>query len=331
MSVPPGVRNLEQRRARVRVAILLVTAALIVLALPSSAGAFVYWINWNHTTAQGSIGRANLDGTGANQNFITFPTGLEYEPHGVAVDGSHIYWAHGAIGRANLDGTGVDESFITPSHNAFAVAVDGSHVYWGGSDVVGRADLGGTNVSDIAGCCTENIQGIAVYNTLVSGGGHIYYADRSSGEIGRANLDGSQDDPNFIFPAGLGLQPQWLIHEGVAVNATGIYWPSVNGSAMAIGHASAFGPPFDAGNVNMTAILNTGPVYGVAVDDTHIYYGTTSGVGRANLDGLGVEPNLITGGTGVRAVAVDASAPRSLRPLRQLPRARRASLALPPR
>ena len=74
---------------------------------------------------------------------------------------------------------------------------------------------------------------------------------------------------------------------------------------MAIGHASAFGPPFDAGNVNMTAIVNTGPVYGVAVDDMHIYYGTGTGVGRANLDGLAVEPNLVTGGSGVRAVAVD--------------------------
>jgi sugar lactone lactonase YvrE len=54
------------------------------------------------------IGRANLDGTGANPNFITSAT----NPDGLAVDGSHIYWANSGsttIGRANLDGTGVDQ------------------------------------------------------------------------------------------------------------------------------------------------------------------------------------------------------------------------------
>ena len=36
----------------------------------------------------GTIGRANLDGTGVDPDFIS---GIGY-PRGVAVDGAHVYW-----------------------------------------------------------------------------------------------------------------------------------------------------------------------------------------------------------------------------------------------
>jgi hypothetical protein len=55
------------------------------------------------------IGRANLDGTGANHSLIE-GNGLA----GVAVDQTYIHWANnssGTIGRAFLYGTGVDQSF----------------------------------------------------------------------------------------------------------------------------------------------------------------------------------------------------------------------------
>ena len=67
------------------------------------------------------IGRANLDGTGVDQNFILVRTNEFFDyPCGVAVDGEHVYWAWlnsvlegvGSIGRANLDGTAVDQDFI---------------------------------------------------------------------------------------------------------------------------------------------------------------------------------------------------------------------------
>ena len=192
MRVRACPRGPKHRRARA-LAIVALAVGLVGVAFPASAGAYVYWINWNQTTAQGSIGRANLDGTGANQNFITFPTGLEFEPRGVAVDGAHIYWGHGAIGRANIDGTGVDESFITAPHDAGAVAVDGSHIYWGYGNAISRADLDGTNISDhIAGGGVISVKGLAVYSSPASGGGHIFYADAANGEIGRANLDGAR-------------------------------------------------------------------------------------------------------------------------------------------
>jgi hypothetical protein len=81
--------------------------------------AHVYWANGNSAT----IGRANLDGTGANQFFI-----FAGNPQAVAVDGVHVWWANAApfyaIGQANLNGTGVNERFIGTVSAPAGVAVD---------------------------------------------------------------------------------------------------------------------------------------------------------------------------------------------------------------
>ena len=90
--------------------VTLLLAALLAssLALASRADAYIYW------TGSNGIGRANLDGTGANPSFIPEAS----SPYGVAVDSAHVYWANfetgtSTIGRANLDGTGANPSFIT--------------------------------------------------------------------------------------------------------------------------------------------------------------------------------------------------------------------------
>jgi len=94
----------------------LATVLALTLALAPRAEAFVYWTN----PLDRAIGRANLDGTGADISFIADAGAA---PVGVAVDSAHVYWANegtlldsvrtGTIGRANLDGTGDDNHFIT--------------------------------------------------------------------------------------------------------------------------------------------------------------------------------------------------------------------------
>src|SRR4051794_29520735 len=89
----------------------LLAAAIAALALPASAGAFVYWANYDLGTGT-TIGRASLDGSSPNPNFITDTP----DPGGVAVDGQHVYWTNllaGTIGRANLDGSGADRFFVS--------------------------------------------------------------------------------------------------------------------------------------------------------------------------------------------------------------------------
>src|SRR5262249_15378166 len=127
----------------VLVALLLATLALLLLP-PHARGNFVYWTNESPGT---TIGRAKINGTGLNDNFIT---GLN-NPEGVAVDSKFMYWAdRGAnrIGRANLDGTGVTPNFVPTVPGAVGIAVTNSGIYWGidaGGNRIGHANIDGSN------------------------------------------------------------------------------------------------------------------------------------------------------------------------------------------
>ncbi|HEV7461169.1 MAG TPA: hypothetical protein VGN78_11575 [Solirubrobacteraceae bacterium] len=225
-------------------------------AYASGASAYVYWANGGGGLG-GTIGRANLDGTGAgslkNAN----------KPTGVAVDGTHLYWADNAystIGRANLDGTGA--RFIIGASNPTGVAVDGTHVYWanggfgsanggyGSGTTIGRANLDGTgaNQSFISYVDANYAWGVAVDGT------HVYWADRGYRTIGRANLNGTGVNHSFITGAN---RPT-----GVAVDGTHVYWANGGGgSGTTIGRANLNGT-----GANQSFITGVFDPWGVAVD-----------------------------------------------------------------
>jgi hypothetical protein len=155
----------------------------------------IYWADFLKTPP--SIGRANLDGTGVEPDFIPIPEGLF--PWGVAVDADHIYWTNvndfgGSIGRANLDGTGVDQNFITPPDGlATHIAVDANHIYWSShlTSSIGRANLDGTGVDlNFIQTAAFSPEGVAV------DANHIYWSNKET--IGRGNLDGTGVDQNFV-------------------------------------------------------------------------------------------------------------------------------------
>ena len=73
------------------------------------SGNYIYWTNYgaNGGSDGTTIGRANINGKGANQSFITGAAA----PAGIAVRGGYIYWSNQGcnesgttIGRAGLDG-----------------------------------------------------------------------------------------------------------------------------------------------------------------------------------------------------------------------------------
>ena len=163
----------------------------------------VFWNNFS----SGAIGRANLDGTGIDQSFITGGV----NPQHPSVDGEHIYWSNKGydcdsgpiggctIGRANLDGTGTNQSFITGTEDpASGTATNGTHVFWGsGFDTIGRANVDGSSQNQ--GFISQSACAIAVDES------YIYwtrYGNSSGGWIGRANLDGSGVNREFIATAG---------------------------------------------------------------------------------------------------------------------------------
>jgi hypothetical protein len=187
------------------------------------AGGHIYWTSWACKIVPGrgcwwapsspaAIGRANVDGTGVDDRFITglaIPRSnvfLTADPCGIAVAGKYIYWMNNAegwkqvpIGRANLDGTSVDKRFITGVPTGFCgIAVVGSHIYWTNGRFVGRANLDGAGVNQRFIRTAGIPCSVAVYH------GHIYWGQLTGGgahpitTIGRANLDGSAINNQFI-------------------------------------------------------------------------------------------------------------------------------------
>jgi hypothetical protein len=79
-------------------------------------------INWG--TDGDTIGRAKLDGTGVDNNFITGANIVT----GLAVDSKHIYWTNqqgSSVGRANLDASGVNPAFSAGALGPCGVAIGG--------------------------------------------------------------------------------------------------------------------------------------------------------------------------------------------------------------
>lgn len=288
---------------------LFVAAAVALagaLAISPAAQAYIYWAD----TTAGAIGRANLDGTGVTKGFIT---GGEL-PQAVAVDGTSVFWAQiagtGAIGRASLDGSSAAQTFIG---SAFAyqpngVAVGNGYVYWSNSHgAIARASLasaglgaGGSYVRDreIIGGLT-NVDGVAVDATS------LYFVNHQS--IGRANLDGSGANPDFITGANNPTE--------IAVDGTYIYWANAGAGSDSgsIGRARLDGSGVDqtfisGRDVNGASVVNH-PT-GVAVSGGYVYWSneTARWIGRARVDRTGAIGNFVVGEY-ARGVAVDALGP----------------------
>ncbi len=246
------------------------------------------------------IGRATLNGEGpATDEDEAF---LPVHALGTAVDpeGEYIYWADpslGTIGRANLKAADpkstVEPEFIVPGetkaishptsesgiyHSAPStpryVAVDGKYVYWTNTGPLGEEDV-----------------------TQIGGPGPV----EGGGTIGRAKLDHTKPaEPEFITGAS---NPQ-----GIAVNATNIYWANaarIQGNR-GISRAAIGG---DSVNAKLFTPYAELPPYGVALSATDLYFDLNNQNGgyisRVPLSG-GAEVGPSIGQAGMRGLAIDS-------------------------
>jgi virginiamycin B lyase len=114
---------------------------------------YVYWSTFRALQGDGTIWRANLDGT----NPVQLAQNQD-APQGLAVDANHLYWTNtggGTIMRANLDGA-LPQPIVANQDVPVGVAVDATHLYWtnvGNPEVadgsIWRANLDGTNPQQI--------------------------------------------------------------------------------------------------------------------------------------------------------------------------------------
>lgn len=284
----------------------LLLAGLVTLgcAFASRADAFVYWANGGIDGT--TIGRANNDGTGVDNNFITGAR----EPCGVAVDAKHIYWGNGigahTIGRANLDGSGVKQDFITGLSFPCGVAVNATHIYWenhatGSSDPnlgsIGRAKLDGTDVQrplfGNQGNIVNNPCGTAV------GGEFVYWANAGSvpTSIGRSLIPDPLPVGSFVNSAGV----------------FGVCWPSVTSSHLywSVFNLGIARVPLDDPAAELGVVTGASATGGTAIHASRIYWANSveGTISRANLDGSSPDSAFITGATSPRGLTVDSGAP----------------------
>lgn len=193
------------------------------------------------------------------------------------------------IGRANLDGSGLDRSYIPdpiPGGEVGAptgIAVDGQHIYWvgggaSGDESIGRADLDGTGID-------RRFMTVPGADDVAVDAGHIYWTDASTGRIGRANLDGSDVQPDFV-QAGkrlvnlvvAGGHIFWLMRDSRATSYHNSGW---------IGRSNDDGTGVTQNFIRAEVIGDSGggSLGGLAANSTHIFWTGGLSVGRATLDG----------------------------------------------
>lgn len=187
-------------------------------------------------------------------------------------------------------GSAAEESFITGQHGPYGIAVDSTYIYWANAEsgYIGRAKLNGTSVEP-TWLHTEatGVVGLAVDSA------HIYWGAGPTNYIGRATI------------AGASIEKTWLKAEsgveGIAVNATNIFWTLTGGT---IGRATIAG-----GSIEVSWLTTKAPT-GIALTATHIYWtsASTNAIGRAPLtEPAEAESRWITGANEPRGIAADAT------------------------
>ncbi|MBK5116770.1 MAG: hypothetical protein JJE23_07600, partial [Thermoleophilia bacterium] len=185
----------------------------------------------------GFIGRANLDGTGADPDFIaTVPGGADSE---LALDEGHVYWSSDDwLGRANLDGTGVNQQLLAPqSSDVQGLAVSDTGIYWADyqNSRIGSGELSTLGVNPLFIQPTaDRTEGLTVDAS------HICWSNGSADTVGRANLDGTAIDQSFIPTA---------YAYGVEVDDSHIFWANydINSIARANLDGTGVDPAFIGG------------------------------------------------------------------------------------
>jgi hypothetical protein len=190
-------------------------------AIDSAAGR-VYWLNRGNG---GSIGYANLDGSGPG---LLNTSGASFaQPSGLAIDpvAGKIYWGNsesgnGSIGFADLNGSGgglLKPAGATTEPSALTVDPANGRIYWSNltADAISYASLDGSSARDLdtSGAVVDGPDGIAIAART----GRVYWANREGNSIAYASIDGG----------GGGNFNQFVSKPiGMATDSEALYWAS---------------------------------------------------------------------------------------------------------
>lgn len=262
---------------------------------------------------------------------VTLASGVT-APVGIALDSSYVYFTSptdGTVSKVPVGG-GAVVPIATGQVAPTGVAVDGVNVYWAQNGPTGVT--GGVSKAALPnGSPVPLVTGVSAFY-LVSNGTNVYFTRGQNGPVLEVSVNGGSTTPIWTgnkYP------------EGIAIDATNVYWGVLNNNLGVYKAPVATGSPVsefvsgysntvqlatDGTNVYFTTYLMSGGVYktdpsgtnvvplatglarpfGVAVDTTHAYVTTLSAVVRVPLAG-GAATQLVADST-PQQIAVDATA-----------------------
>jgi hypothetical protein len=222
-------------------------------------GAHIYWTNAENEAGEegkglpgedlGSIGRAKLGTTEADEIEQDYVDEGVLKPRGIAVDSEHVYWSNAGneldtrtIGRAKLgageaeevEGGFIGVDFGLQRHTPQGLSVNAAHIYVATDSAGGigtkfiwlfRFDIDGdpsSRVSFVDGVRPDELPGVS---GVALDANFVYWARQGLDSIGRIDLDleAAGAEREFVKEAGA---PQ-----GLAVDAGHLYW-SANGELL---------------------------------------------------------------------------------------------------
>ncbi len=315
------------------------------LFFAGAAQAYIYWAQEQY--GQG-IGRASLDGTGADSNYIPSGGGTYAYTRGVAANGTDVFWgnnllgtspehsfAPAVVGRQHLADSSVNHTFTAATGQAITgMAVGGGYIYWTANNQdtseVGRTPIVGgqqyQSITSVFGEPNPRTCGVAVDEK------YVYFANRNTNSIGRAELANFATNSQVVEGDWLPLpDPPGKVSFpcGVAVDSTYVYWGinSVNnGGTPEPGTSIGRAAKSDGGGATNGFLGGGDYVSGLTLDGQFLYWSNTGGglpghgsIGRGNVDGSGFQGGLVEGLNVPFGVAVDAGGPAPPPPVTSSP------------
>lgn len=212
-------------------------------------GGHIYWAN----DGTESIGRANLNGSDADPNWIP---NLGGTVSGIAVDGSYLYWTVSStsnyIGRVPIAGGTPDPTFIHAGPDPQGIAVQSGTIYVGVLNQIEKAPATGLEAPVPLG--TSLGSGVQV-PSLAVGGGYVYFGEFGDVQaIGRMTVGGLDQTGDFISGP--------LFAGGLATDGTYLYWSSSTDGEIGRALIGSEG----ATNIDNDFISEPDDPFGVAVD-----------------------------------------------------------------
>ena len=184
------------------------------------------------------IGRANLDGSGAEElihSANAFLADVELD-----LVNRKMYWAdrdNGTIRRANLDGTGGEIVRTVADPYFFELDVAGGKVYWSNGDgpSIFRANVDGSGPIETIVSGLDHVRDVG----LDLANGMIYWGDRDTHKIQRRLISGGTIEDLFDASDGLDRPHGLALDLGERV----IYWADTQTHAIMRGSMNGIGAP----------------------------------------------------------------------------------------